>query len=612
MTTRRAAIRRALDVRGRGRRHLVPVVVLTLTATALVVVPTAVAQAGTDVVTNCASSGAGSLPYEVAHAGSGDTVTFALSPSCSTIDLTGTITIGVDLTVTGPGAGAVAVHGDGSSAVFDVGAVSATVSGLTITGGEGTLGGGVENNGTLALTGSTVTGNGAELGAGIYNGAGATLTLTGSTVTGNTASSAGGGIENDGTATVGTSTISGNTADYGGGIDSPSATLTVANSTVADNTGTDDGGGIYIFDDYDPSQPIAATITNSTVSGNSSAFGGGISDDQGPVALGATIVAGNPSGNDCFLELAPLTDLGYNLDDDGSCALGGTSLSDTPAGLSTAGLQPNGGPTDTIALVDSSAAVDHVASEALCPATDQRGEVRSTPCDIGAYDTDQADTQAPCGVGTVACTTTVDAPSQEVVITGSKLSSSTATITLTVGLETLPCTGFSYPGQVATLSDSGLKAGTTVQVTDTVHGLPSKKGVLVCYQPAGSPPPTPFFLSKCHGKQSAPCFKSIKEEGGSVVVTLLIPSTDPRFHVGGAAPSVTGISPASATPGKKLTISGYDLSEVTGVTIGRVTARISKTAPTKVTVIVPAGAHGVVTVTSLAGVAHSAAVFTAT
>jgi hypothetical protein len=520
--------------------------------------------------------------------------------------------VGVDLTITGPGAGAVTVHGDGSSAVFAVDAVTATISGLTINGGEGTLGGGVENNGALSLTDSTVSGNGAELGGGIYNGTTATLTVDNSTVTENTASSAGGGIENEGTATIGASTISDNGADYGGGVDSPSATLTVANSTVADNTGTDDGGGIYIFDDYDLSQPIAATITNSTVSGNSSAFGGGISDDQGPVAMGATIVAANPSGNDCFLELAPLTDLGYNLDDDGSCGVSGTSLSDTPAGLDPAGLQPNGGPTDTIALEDTSAAIDHVADDALCPATDQRGEVRSTPCDIGAYDTDQANTQSPCGVGTTDCTTTVVAPSQDVVITGSKLSSTTATITLTVGLETLSCNNFAYPGQVATLTDSGLKTGTTVEVTDTVHGLPSKKGVLVCYQPVGPSPPLPVFLAKCHGKGSAPCYKSIKEEDGSVVVTLLLPAGDPRFHVGGSIPAVTGITPASAAPGKKLTISGVNLSEVTSVTIGRVAARVTKTAPTKVTVVVPAGAHGVVTVTSLAGVAHSAAVFNAT
>jgi uncharacterized protein (TIGR03437 family) len=44
---------------------------------------------------------------------------------------------------------------------------------------------------------------------------------------------------------------------------------------------------------------------------------------------------------------------------------------------------------------------------------------------------------------------------------------------------------------------------------------------------------------------------------------------------------------------------------VTSVTIGGVNARIVKTAPTKVSVIVPSQAHGTVAVSSLAGTAAS-------
>ena len=100
------------------------------------------------------------------------------------------------------------------------------------------------------------------------------------------------------------------------------------------------------------------------------------------------------------------------------------------------------------------------------------------------------------------------------------------------------------------------------------------------------------------------------EMAGSVVATLELPVGDPRFHVGGETPMVTGISPTSAKPGKKLTIKGTNLSEVTGVTIGGVTAHIIKTAPTHVKVLVPAGAsNGVVRVTSVAGASISATVF---
>ena len=98
---------------------------------------------------------------------------------------------------------------------------------------------------------------------------------------------------------------------------------------------------------------------------------------------------------------------------------------------------------------------------------------------------------------------------------------------------------------------------------------------------------------------------------GSVVATLELPPGDPRFHVGGETPLITRIKPTTAAPGKKLTIKGVNLSEVTGVTIGGVVAHIIKAAPTKVSVIVPAGAQsGTIRVSSLAGVSISTAQLT--
>ena len=70
-----------------GRR--IVCAVIGLTGFLVVVVPARVAQAATDVVTNCSGAPAsvGSLPYEVANATAGDTVTFACRPpvrrSCS-------------------------------------------------------------------------------------------------------------------------------------------------------------------------------------------------------------------------------------------------------------------------------------------------------------------------------------------------------------------------------------------------------------------------------------------------------------------------------------------------------------------------------------------------
>jgi len=603
--TRRSPVRRMAGV-ARGAAGLV----VGLAALATVALPAQVAQAGTDVVTNCASSGPGSLPEAVATANPGDTVTFALSPACATIDLTGTISIGVDVTITGPGAGALTVEGSGSQSVFSV-AATATISGLTIDDGGGAAGGGISNSGTLTLMNSTVSSNDTEVGGGIFNGSGAILMVENSTVSGNTASELGAGIENEGTATVDSSTISNNGAgDGGGGIDSEFATLTVENSTISNNTAGSYGGGVYVYDSpYNADAPIEATITNSTLSANSAAFGGDISDDQAPVAIGATIVANSPSGGDC-LELAALTDLGNNLSDDSSCDFtGSTDLSSTPAGLDPTGLQDNGGPTQTIALEPGSAAIDHVNDVPQCPAADQRGVSRVPPCDIGAYDTDVATAVVPCTPGTTSCSATVTAPSEVVTITGTKPVTTTATITVSVATEILLCPNFGYSAPVTTLTDVGLKTGTSVTVIDTVSGLPSKKGVVICYQPGGSSPPAPVFLTKCHGSGPVPCYKSIKEVNGSVVATLLLPAGDPRFHIGGETPQITGVSPSVAAPGKKLTIKGVNLSEVTGVSVGGVPARIKKVAPTKVLAFVPAGTPGgVVTVISLAGVSASAAV----
>ena len=155
--------------------------------------------------------------------------------------------------------------------------------------------------------------------------------------------------------------------------------------------------------------------------------------------------------------------------------------------------------------------------------------------------------------------------------------------------------------------------GSTVTVTDKVTGLPNKDGVLVCYRPVATSPPAPVLLGACHGKGPAPCAKSFKESDGSVIATLILPAGDPRFHVGGAVPQITGMSPAIAKPGKKLTIIGLNLSEVTGVTIGGIAVRIVKTAPTKVSVVLPTDAKsGVVAVSSLAGASVSTAVLQVT
>jgi hypothetical protein len=131
-----------------------------------------------------------------------------------TIDLLSPLPdLNAGITLQGPGASSLTVErAAGASSAFAILGVeagqSASLSGLTIANGNG---GGISNDGgTLTVSGCTISGNSATgvtslattSGGGIFNAASGTLEVDHSTVAGNSADS-GGGIENDGTATIG-------------------------------------------------------------------------------------------------------------------------------------------------------------------------------------------------------------------------------------------------------------------------------------------------------------------------------------------------------------------------------------------------------------------------
>ena len=158
-----------------------------------------------------------------------------------TYGFTGLPVISSVITIDGGSLGS-AIARDITAPLFGILAVGATgnliLQQTIISGGAGVNGGGIYNRGTLTLDSSFVSGNSAvsgnssnSLGGGIDNAG--TLTLTNSTVSGNTARTAGGGISNRGTLTLDLSTVSGNSAAYvGGGIFiNRNATLTLTNST---------------------------------------------------------------------------------------------------------------------------------------------------------------------------------------------------------------------------------------------------------------------------------------------------------------------------------------------------------------------------------------------
>jgi hypothetical protein len=276
---------------------------------------------------------------------------------------TDTLTININLKVIGSGASTTIVDGGGADVFsFPSRATNVTLSKLTISGANGF---GVANNGTLTINNGAISGN---VGGG------------------------GGGVRNNGTLTINNSTISGNQGLYGGGIDNY-GTLKINSSTISRNRAFQlcitrqnchggIGGGIL-------NQGGTLTINNSTISGNSAKVGGGIS---GPATLQNSIVANNAGGN-CS---DTMTSKGYNLSSDGTCSLNGPSDMQNIDPL-LGPLQYNGGPTQTMALLPGSPAID-AGNPSGCTdgkghllKTDQRGMPRpdredKAGCDMGAYE----------------------------------------------------------------------------------------------------------------------------------------------------------------------------------------------------------------------------------
>ncbi len=257
----------------------------------------------------------------------------------------------------------------------------------------------------MTVTNSTLSGNSANCsngsggggwGGGIYN-AGGLVTVTASTLSGNSAhgcfrqdsyGGSGAGIFNSGTLAVTDSTLSGNSTScsgiVGGGVGGGIAnggTLTVTNSTLSGNSascsmGGTYGGGIIV-------NGGTLTMTNSTLSGNSANNGGGIVTAGGTLNYSNTIIANSVNGDCVNIIGGGIGANTANLVEDGSCA---ASLSVDPL---LGALANNGGLTQTLALLAGSPAIN-AATNAGCPATDQRGVTRPQPsggaCDLGAYE----------------------------------------------------------------------------------------------------------------------------------------------------------------------------------------------------------------------------------
>jgi hypothetical protein len=326
---------------------------------------------------------------------------------------------GVDVSSNSSGtdAGGMYIQNDGSpsSVTIDNGEIDSN----SAQGSTDGFGGGVyvQNDGdpsTLSITGTDLSSNSGYEGGGVYVQAGQN-TFGQDTISNNDATEAGGGMAFDTTQEGATSVVSSTISDNnvgsllgnsgllgdGGGIVSESCnSLALTNDTIAGNDSAFGGGYFGTACAENPS--VSTAFLFDTVSGNvardtTTGSGNLQTDDDSTLTLGETIVAagtGGPSPNCSFTGPGSVTSQGFNLFDSGCGTAAATDLVGVDPQLGA--LANNGGPTLTELPASTSPAVGAVPS-ATCSATgvatDQRGEARgggaNGSCTIGAVEVAQ-------------------------------------------------------------------------------------------------------------------------------------------------------------------------------------------------------------------------------
>ena len=307
---------------------------------------------------------------------------------------------------------------------------SATLDDCTISGNTAQFGAGIFNQGGDAtVIDCTISGNTATTnGGGLFSQSGY-LTLTDSTFSGNVAGSVstsgspvrvivgplrgyGGGLFTVGGADLMTDcTISNNTSSTkGGGLFTEDTADTLTTSTFSGNSaGSGSGGGLF-------SQGSYGTMITCTISGNSAGTGGGLAIQGGNNQLVNCTIAGNTATT----SVGGLTSSGAydtlintivaaNTNTKGASDIGGTDtiwgsndligtggsgglvngVNGNIVGVANPGLAPlgnYGGPTETMALLPGSLAIDAGTTSVIVPATDQRGLGRVGAVDIGSVE----------------------------------------------------------------------------------------------------------------------------------------------------------------------------------------------------------------------------------
>ena len=213
-----------------------------------------------------------------------------------------------------------------------------------------------------------------------------TVTLTNDTLSGNIAQGASGG---------GGDSSSGNGGKgAGGGLYVTQGSVTLTNDTLSGNMAQGGSGGFAVYSSGNGGNGTSGglyttsgsttILANSLIAANTVAAGTGGSSINGMAGSSGSASDPDVSGTVASSDHDLLGDPG---DSSGFSTSNGDILNPTTVGLDPLGLQNNGGPTKTIALVSGSQAIDAGESNAPgLPSTDQRGYARivGNAVDIGA------------------------------------------------------------------------------------------------------------------------------------------------------------------------------------------------------------------------------------
>jgi predicted outer membrane repeat protein len=399
-------------------------------------------------------------------------------------------------------------------AVFDGSVVAAdhpvfTGTNVTMNGNSTPLDGGaatVATNASLSLTGGSIDNNTSVAGGGLLISGGATSSITGADISGNTANgSDGGAIFNSGALTISNSEITGNkaipsasnptTTGLAGGIYSGTSTASTATTLVLNGdtlsgnsanaasalltlssgsgdtngssitnstiTGNSSGPSFGVIAAFDP-----VTIVSSTINGNTSpagASGGLYVEVAGAISVSGSDISGNSFDN-CS---SPVIDGGYNGINAGDSSCGFTAAKhDVLANPQLGALGVNGGTTLTEVPAATSPLINQIP---LNTTTSVNDAVTGSPVVLcGSGSTDQRGSPRPEGA-------TCDIGSVEVGVSAPALTGPSAA-TFVVGTAGTPQVFTSTGTPTAHLTESGAALPTGVTFTDNGDGTATVSG----------------------------------------------------------------------------------------------------------------------------------------